>query len=238
MLKQMPVTPVLLSENVGYAKANNKAFARATGEFILFLNSDVYVQNVNLYSLGTAFRTNPDWGALTVRVNLEDGSLDKASHRGFPTPWHSFCYYAGLHDLAKHVSFLRPLFGGYHLLHKDLTVKHEVDVISGAFFMTRKKILQEVGAFDEDFFMYGEDIDLAYRIKQSGRSIIYDPQYHVLHLKYKSGIGTKDTLVQKEIRRHFFDAMKIFYKKHYESKYPFFINALVYAVISFKMRRV
>lgn len=238
MLQKLPVTSVLLKENVGFSRANNIALQKASGKYILFLNSDVYVKDINFVDLIGYLQKNNKRGALTVRVNLENGSIDKASHRGFPTVWNSMCYYLGLEKIAVTFPFLQRVFGGYHLLYRDLKAIHEVDVISGAFFLTKQSVLDEVGYFDEAFFMYGEDIDLAYRIKKAGYKIIYYPLYTVLHLKYKSGLGTSEKHVRHKIKHHFYDAMKIFYKKHYEQKYPSFFNALIYALISYKMNRV
>jgi GT2 family glycosyltransferase len=149
------------------------------------------------------------------------------AHRGFPTPLASFLYFLGNDRL-------------YHLTDKDMTMPHEVDAITGAFFLTRKKVLEEVGYFDEDYFMYAEDIDLCYRIKQAGYKIMYLPDVEVLHykgistgLKKHSQHLTKASLeTRKKMTGYFYSTMKIFYDKHYKDKYPFFVNWLVYLGIN------
>lgn len=231
------IIPLLLAENLGFSKANNKALQIAQGNYILFLNSDMIVDNVDFKELISYLEKNQKVGALTVKINLQKGGIDPASHRGFPTVWRSFCYYAGLEKNLGRFSLLSKLFGGYHLLHLPLTSIHEIDSPTGAFFLTRKKLMDELMGFDEIFFMYGEDLDLAFRIKEKGYTIIYYPTYTVTHLKYQSGLKTVHSGTQKKTRSHFYDAMKLFYTKHYSDKYPSFISKIVFAVIDFKAKK-
>ena len=224
------------ADNSGFGKANNQGQAIAEGRYILYLNSDVFVpEEPFLDSLIKQMDSHLTIGALTVRVQLVSGSIDPASHRGFPTVWRSFCYYAGLEKITASIPLLNRLFGGYHLTHLPLTTRHEIDTPTGAFFLARKDILDTLHGYDEDFFMYGEDIDLAFRIKRLGYSIIYDPTVTVLHLKNQSGIKKKnDTTAQKKTHNYFYESMAIFYKKHYEKLYPKFISNLVYFAINQK----
>jgi len=222
--------------NEGFGKPNNQGLAQAEGRYVLYLNSDVLVlEEAFLDVLIKQMDDNPLQGALTVRVNLESGSIDPASHRGFPTVWRSFCYYSGLERVTTKIPLLNILFGGYHLTNLSLAKRHEIDTPTGAFFLARKDILDVLKGFDEDFFMYGEDIDLAFRIKRLGYSIVYDPSYTVLHLKNQSGIKSKNSAAtQQKTRNYFYESMAIFYKKHYEKSYPRWISCLVYAVINRK----
>lgn len=231
---------ILNKENRGFGKPNNQALAIAEGRYVLYLNSDVYVpEEAFLDKLIKQMDDNPLLGALTVRVNLTTGSIDPASHRGFPTVWRSLCYYAGLEKLTAKIPLLNRIFGGYHLTYLPLSTRHEIDTPTGAFFLARKDILDVLKGFDEIFFMYGEDIDLSYRIKRLGYSIIYDPTYTVLHLKNQSGIKRKNNVtIQKKTRNYFYESMAIFYKKHYEQCYPRWISALVYAAINRKKTAV
>lgn len=223
------------NKNLGFAKANNQAMKMAKGQYILFLNSDVIVNKVNFVRLINYLDRRPEIGVLTVKVKLPvEGDIDWASHRGFPTVWNSFCYFFKLERLLGRFPFIGRLFGGYHLAYLDLATIHEIDSPSGAFYLTRKKVLDEVGNFDERFFMYGEDLDLSYRIKEKGYKVLYYPLFSVTHLKYVSGLGRKDGKVKNEIKKHFYQAMKIFYKKHYEDKNPQFLNQLVYFFIELK----
>jgi len=232
--KTYPFTLLQSHENLGFSKGNNLAAKHATGRYLLFLNSDVIVQQVDFSELVASMDEYSHVGALTVKIELINGHIDPASHRGFPTLWRSFTYYAGFEKVLGTVPFLNKLFGGYHLCDKDLRTTHAIDSPSGAFFLTRHKLFDELGGFDEQFFMYGEDIDLAYRIKQHGYSVEYNPHYHALHLKYTSGLKQSDPTVQEKIKDHFYDAMKIFYRKHYQNKYPSFVAALIFAFIDLK----
>lgn len=218
-------------KNLGYPKANNQGIKIAGGKYILFLNSDTILDNINFEKLLNYFESHPEVGVVTIKVILSNGSIDPASHRGFPNIWNSFCYFAGLEDVFKHVPFFNKIFGGYHLTHLNIEKIHEIDSPAGAFYLTRSNILKKIGGFDESFFMYGEDLDLSFRVKEFGYKIVYYPHYRVTHLKHASGLEKFDLNTRKETKYHFFDAMKIFYRKHYEKIYPPIINGLIYLVL-------
>lgn len=231
---QVEVKTLFEKQNLGFSKGNNRALKKAQGKYVLFLNSDVIINNVNFTELIKYMDEYAHVGALTVRVRLPDGDLDPASHRGFPTLWRSFSYFTGLEKILGRAPLLNNIFGGYHLLDRDFKTIHDIDSPSGAFFMTRKDLMDKLDGFDEDFFMYGEDIDLSYRIKRLGYAVVYYPQYSVTHLKYVSGLKNTDDQLQKKIRDHFYDAMKIFYNKHYKDTYPSLINKLIFTCIDIK----
>lgn len=224
------------AENVGYPKGNNQGMAMASGTYILLLNSDVIIEQVDFAGLLKYMKTNPAVGVLTVKVNLPGGGIDPASHRGFPTIWNSFCYFLKLEKIFGHVPGLSQIFGGYHLTHLDLNTIHEIDAPAGAFFLTRKSITDKVHGFDEEFFMYGEDLDLSYRIKKEGYKAIYYPSSYVTHLKRQSGLKKADSEIQKRTQRHFYESMKIFFKKHYSAQYPSIINQFIYWSIDLKSK--
>ncbi len=235
--RQWPNLKVVLSEkNLGYGKANNLGVANSEGEYILYLNSDALMGEVDFGDLFALMDDRPEIGVMTIKVVLPDHEIDPASHRGFPTVWRSFCYYAKLEKIFGKLPFLNRLFGGYHLTHKNLRTIHEIDSPTGAFFLTRKKILEKIGGFDKEFFMYGEDLDLSFRIKELGYIIIYYPLYEVLHLKYISGLKNNDQKVRIRTQNHFYESMKIFYRKHYEKKNLFLVNWLVYSFIDIKRK--
>ncbi len=234
--KDILFTAVLNSQNLGYSKANNKGAAVARGKYLLFLNSDVLVEGVKFESLFELMDKDPSIGVMTVKVILPDGSLDPASHRGFPTLWRSFSYYSGFEKAFGKLPFLNRVFGGYHLTYKNLKKRHEIDSPTGAFYLTRKEIFNKVKGFDEHFFMYGEDLDLSLRVKALGYKTIYDPQYAVTHLKYQSGLKSKDSNTKSKTKEYFYDAMRIFYDKHYSKKTPSFLNRIVYGVINYKAK--
>lgn len=226
------------TENLGFSKANNIGLQQSQGRYVLFLNSDVIVNNVNFDELIQYLDENLHVGAMTVAVRLPNGKIDLASHRGFPTIWRSFCYFLGLESLFGKMPLLNNFFGGYHLLGRNFAVLHDIDSPSGAFFLARSTILKKLHGFDEKFFMYGEDIDLAFRIKQLGTTIIYNPTHSVLHSKYTSGLHNKDTRLQKKVRGYFYEAMKIFYQKHYFKKYPMFLNRAIFFCIDLKHKLI
>jgi len=224
--------------NSGFGKANNLGLKKALGEFVLFLNSDTLVDELNFEELISLIRKDVKIGALTVRVNLENGDLDPASHRGFPTIWRSFTYFSKLEQLTRYIPVLNRVFGGYHLTHLSHKTTHEIDSPSGAFFLTRKSVLDEVGGFDEKFFMYGEDLDLSMRIKKLGLKILFYPEQSITHLKGKSGMKHEDGKVKGETSKHFYEAMNIFYNKHYSNRYPVLISKIVDRVIDFRIKKL
>lgn len=227
---------ILNSENLGFAKANNEALVIANGKYILFLNSDVLVQDVNFEDLIYYMDKNPDVGVLTVRVRLPSGKIDMASHRGFPTVWSSFTYFTKLEAVFKKAPKFSKIFGGYHLTHLDLNTIHDIDSPSGAFYFTRKSILDKMHGFDTKFFMYGEDLDLSYRIKKLGYKIIYYPLFTVTHLKYRSGFKKGIKKTEDKTKNHFYKAMRVFYDKHFSHKNGKIINKLVHFFIRLKQK--
>lgn len=228
--KQFPSFKYISSDkNLGFGKGNNLALRKVETEYVLLLNPDTEIEKGVLSVMLDFMDQNSDVGASTCKVILENGAVDLTAHRGFPTPWASIRYFLGDDSL-------------YHLSKRDLKTSHEVDAIAGAFFLTRKSVLDKVGLFDEDYFLYAEDIDLCYRIKEAGFKIMYVPEVTILHHKgVASGLkkhSQRVTTASGETRKRsldaFYQTMKIFYKKHMQEKYPFFINWLVYLGINVK----
>lgn len=221
---------VINPNNLGFSKAQNIALKKTNTEYVLILNPDSKLIPGVIKHMLEFMDKNPDVGVSSCMVEKEDGLIDWASHRGFPTPWTSFKYYILGDDTL------------YHLKGSDMSKPHEVDSISGAFFLTRKSVLDKVGLFDENFFMYGEDLDLCLRIKKAGYKVMFVPDVKIVHYKgVSSGLKThsqKITTAGSETRvkafNSFYESMKIFYKKHYEKEYPFFINWLVHLGINLK----
>jgi hypothetical protein len=236
MKQSWPNLKIILSKkNLGFGRGNNLGLKLARGKYILYLNSDAIITDVDFNDLVNLFKIRPGVGALTVKVVLSNGKIDPASHRGFPTPWTSLTYFLGLERLFANVIFLNKVFGHYHLVDLNLDTIHEIEVPTGAFLMVRHKIVKKIGGFDTDYFAYGEDVEMAYQIGVAGFKILYYPLWSVLHLKSVSGLKKKtDPRLRAKIRQHFYNAMKIFYRKHYEKKYPWIINQLIYSAIDFK----
>jgi N-acetylglucosaminyl-diphospho-decaprenol L-rhamnosyltransferase len=197
--------------NVGFAKANNQALRLCNGEFILFLNPDTILAEDSLDLCVSFLRSTPLSGALGVRMIDGRGNYLRESKRGFPGPATSFFKMAGL-------SLIFPrskVFSGYYLGHLDDHASHAVDILSGAFMMVKKSVLDLSGGFDEQFFMYGEDIDLSYRISKAGYINYYFAETTVIHFKGESS--------QKDLSylRVFYAAMELFTKKHFGTSRPF-----------------
>jgi len=211
-------------DNLGFAGGNNLGLRQAKGRYILLLNSDTIINKNTLTTMVKFMDANPQAGLSTCRIDLLNGKIDPASHRGFPTPWAALTYFSGLEKLFPH----SKIFSQYHQGWKDLTKVHEIDSPVGAFFFLRKKALDQVGLLDEQFFMYGEDIDLAFRIKKAGWKVMYVPLTNITHLKGASGLNKKSTKQRLTTTESFFSAMKIFYKKHYQKKYFFLFRLLMF----------
>ncbi|MCX7955709.1 MAG: glycosyltransferase family 2 protein [Patescibacteria group bacterium] len=234
LVKWKELKTIFLNKNIGYVKANNLAFKKTKGKYILYLNSDVFIKELDFNDLIFLMENYKNIGALTVKIVLQNGKIDPASHRGFPNLWNSFSYFFGLEKIFLKIPFLNKIFGGYHLIHLNINEIHEIDLPTGAFFLSRKEIIKKIGGFDEDYFAYGEDIEMAWQIKKLGYKIIYYPLWQVTHIKSMSGLKKDDEFIRKKTKYYFYDSMIIFYKKHYALKYPFFINYLVYFFINFK----
>jgi hypothetical protein len=155
------------NKNVGFAAGNNPGIRRAKGRFVLLLNTDTETPPDTIRTMIAFMDDHPRQG-LQLQVLLSDGSMDPACHRGFPTPWVAFTYIFKLEKLFPKTR----LFGQYHQGYKDMDTIHDVDCIVGAFFLVRRDVIQEVGLLDEEYFMYGEDIDWSYRIREKGWKIM------------------------------------------------------------------
>jgi GT2 family glycosyltransferase len=235
-LKNFDIKIIANDENLGFAKANNQGITIADGKYILLLNSDVIIKDVNFEDLIYYMDKNEEVGVLTVRVILADGRIDMASHRGFPTVWSSFTYFTKLEAIFKKVPKLSKIFGRYHLTHLDLNTIHEIDSPSGAFYFTRKSILDRVHGFDTRFFLYGEDLDLSYRIKKLDYKIMYYPLFAVTHLKYRSGLKKGIKKTEDNAKNYFYEAMKVFYDKHFSHKNGKLMNKIVHFFINIKQK--
>lgn len=195
--------------NLGFAKANNLALKQAIGEHILFLNPDTIIPEEGLEQCLRFFAERSDCGALGVHMIDGSGAFLRESKRSFPTPSNAFFKMTGLASLFPHSRY----FSGYYAGH---VAEHEtaaVDVLSGAFLMVSRKIINRVQGFDEDFFMYGEDIDLSYRIRQTGFRNFYLGETTIIHFKGESTCKHTQTYT-----RNFYGAMRLFVKKHYADK--------------------
>jgi GT2 family glycosyltransferase len=216
------VTFVQNEQNAGFAKACNQGLALSSGNYVLFLNPDTIVPESCFRDCIAFFKDHKDAGALGCRMVDGSGKFLRESKRAFPSP---------LTSLYKLFGFARlfprsRIFSKYHLGHLSPDRDNEVDVLAGAFFMTRREVLQKVGSFDETFFMYGEDVDLSYRIQRAGWKNFYFAGTTIIHFKGESTRKGSMNYV-----RMFYQAMSIFVRKHYGGSRAGIFNALIHVAI-------
>ncbi len=209
--------------NRGYGAANNHAIRQAEGRYILVLNPDTKLPPGAIVDTIAEMEAHPDIGALGPKLVLADGTLDRACRRSFPSPEVAFYRLFGLAKLFPD----HPRFARYNLLNVDEDTAIDVDSVVGAFMLVRREVVEQIGMFDEAFRLYGEDLDWAYRIKEAGWRVRYHPDVVVLHYKRQS---TNQRSVYSI--RAFYEAMHIFYDKHYARQYPRPFNWLIHAGIS------
>ncbi|MBM4178478.1 MAG: glycosyltransferase [Ignavibacteria bacterium] len=195
-----------LNENIGYGKANNLGLAQAQGRYTLFLNPDTIVGRDVLQTMTSFLDADADVGIAGCKVLNPDGSFQVACRRGLPTPWASFCKLFGLQSIFPN----SRLFAQYNMTYLPIDATYPVDALIGAFMMGPTAQMQELGGFDPAFFMYGEDIDLCYRVQLAGRRVMYVHTTNIIHYK---GESTKRSSMNEV--RVFYDAMEIFAKKHF-----------------------
>jgi GT2 family glycosyltransferase len=224
------VNLILNKENTGFSKANNQALLLAKGRHILLLNPDTVVEEDTFHKCLRFMDEHPDAGALGVRMIDGGGKYLPESKRGFPSPWVAFCKAFGLSRLFPKSA----LFNRYHLGHLTEFETAKVDVLAGAFMWLRKEALDKAGLLDERFFMYGEDIDLSYRIKAAGYENYYFPDVTIIH--YKGESTRKGSL---NYIRIFYQAMILFAEKHFHgssrSAYILIIRIAVYLRAAFTL---
>ncbi|MEI6748413.1 MAG: glycosyltransferase family 2 protein [Bacteroidales bacterium] len=213
---------ILNKTNVGFAVANNQAISDAKGEYILLLNPDTVVESDTFRQVIAFMDEHPDAGGLGVKMVDGKGKFLPESKRGLPTPDVAFFKIFGLSALFPK----SKLFGRYHLGFLDKDQLHKVDVLSGAFMLLRTTALAKTGLLDETFFMYGEDIDLSYRLTQAGYANYYFPSTRIIH--YKGESTRKGSLNYVFV---FYNAMIIFAKKHFSQKNARLFSALIHIAI-------
>lgn len=208
------------TDNRGFSRANNQAIREAKGRYILLLNPDTIVTETTFKDCITFLEQHPEVGATGVAMYGTDGRFAWESRRGIPTPWTSFCKMIGLAALFPH----SRRFGRYHMRYLNREEYNYIEIMSGAFMMIRREVLDKVGLLDETFFMYGEDIDLSYRILQAGWRNAYLPT-PIIHYKGESTQKSSYRYVQR-----FYEAMLIFFDKHLRQRYRFMVFIIRSAV--------
>lgn len=202
---------VIKNANTGFASGNNIGIRQATGRYVLLLNPDTKVAPETFETMLGFMDGHPEVGISGCKLVKGNGNLDLACRRRFPNPWNSFARLI-LRDNTNY---------NYSDIPEDQEM--EVDSVVGAFMLIRREALEKIGLLDEKFFMYGEDLDYAWRCKEAGYKVWYYPKTTVLHFK-----GESSKKVAFRALKWFHDAMWIFYQKHYSKRYPFIFNWLVW----------
>ncbi len=219
--EQFPqVKLVRLDKNGGFGRANNRGLQECTGRFVLLLNPDVTVEPGCVARLADFLLVRPEAGAVGPRIRRPDGNFDLAARRSFPTPSSALYRFVGLNRVFPHSG----RFNAYNMGHRAESEVHEIDTGTAACLLVRRAAIDRVGFFDPDYFMYGEDIDLCYRLKQGGWKVYYLPHAEAVHVK---GAATKQDTVRMLYEFH--RAMWTFHSKHYAEDLPAFANGMVWA---------
>jgi GT2 family glycosyltransferase len=197
--------------NLGFSKGNNVAIKQSRGQYVLLLNSDTTV-DPDAFDVSVKYMdAHPNVGVLGGKLILPDGSLDKATRRKFPNPANAFLRLFGLSKYSD------------YNIDTPIDQETEIDATVGAYMMVRRRAIEKVGMLDEEYFMYGEDLDWCWQIKHGGYKIVYYPAARITHYKY----GSSQMIPFRTIRMAH-QAMKIFYRKHYAKDHNPVFNLLVY----------
>ncbi|MCU7496372.1 MAG: glycosyltransferase [Ignavibacteria bacterium] len=209
--EKFPSVRLIASQkNLGFGRANNLGLEISKGKYILLINPDTIVQEDTFQKLIYFMEKTPEAGLVGCKVLNSDGTLQLACRRGFPGPWTSFTKVTGLSRLFPK----SRLFAGYNLTYLDENQTYEVDAISGAFMMMKREVYEKIGGFDSQFFMYGEDLDLCYRVQKAGFKVFYVHDTQIIHYK---GESTKRSSMDET--KVFYEAMHLFVKKHFSSSF-------------------
>jgi GT2 family glycosyltransferase len=225
---------IVSESNEGYSDACNRGIAASAGNYILILNPDTMVDPEAIRTALAFMHGHPDAGAAGARMVDGNGVFLPESKRGFPSPLTSLFRFTGMGKLFPRSAF----FNAYYLGHKPENEICRADILTGAFMLLRREALSKAGLFDTSFFMYGEDIDLCWRIRKAGYYNYYLPDVRITHFKGRSALNDEESSL-----RHFYGAMKIFARKHLRPAWQLPVKAGVTliesgALISMRIRRL
>lgn len=211
--------------NIGFAKANNLAISRIKTDYVLLLNPDTVIRDNAIEKVVKFMDKNPEVGIAGCRVLNEDGTLQLACRRSIPTPGVAFFRLTGLSRLFPNSKTMAK----YNLTYLNSNEPYEVDAVSGAFLMIRRKVIEEIGLLDERFFMYGEELDWCLRTRKARWTVMYYPGAEIIHYK-----GECSKSNSRKATFEFYRSMYLFHKKHFAENYNPVINILIYAGVVFK----
>ncbi|MDD4937822.1 MAG: glycosyltransferase family 2 protein, partial [Candidatus Shapirobacteria bacterium] len=225
---------LFLKENKGFAHGNNQGIKKInpSSRYVLFLNPDTIVDPSTLKNMIEFFDQDKQVDAATCYINLAiTNKMQPECHRGFPTPWRSFCYFIGLTKLFPKSRF----FNGYFLGNLNKDTIHQIEACVGAFLMVKKKVGEKINWWSEDYFFYGEDLDFCYQLKENNFKLFFNPNCKITHFQgVSSGIINKSKHLSKasretkmKVAQASTQAMRIFYKKYLLQKYPKLVQKIV-----------
>jgi len=197
------------SENLGFGRANNQGLKLASGKYLLLVNPDTVVGEDTLRVLIDNLDRHKEIGAIGPKILDRAGKFDPGCRRGFPTPFAAFSKLSGLAALFPK----SKVFNQYNMTYLEANTACEVDSLAGSFMLVRREVYEKTRGFDEDYFMYGEDLDWCYRIKQAGWQVYYQPRAEIIHYGGESALRSR-----VDVRREFFRAMHLFVRKHFTGK--------------------
>jgi len=212
-------------ENAGFARANNDAIRKCTGDYVLLLNPDTLILENAIDKMVKFMEENPRTGIAGCKVLNEDGTLQLACRRSIPTPGVAFFRLTGLSRLFPNSKGMAK----YNLTYLNPNQANEVDAVSGAFLMIRRQVVDKIGKLDERFFMYGEELDWCLRTKKAGWKVMYYPDAEIIHYK-----GECSKSNSRKAAFEFYRSMYLFHKKHFADNYNPIINIIIYAGIFLK----
>lgn len=212
-------------ENVGFSKANNQAYKLSNSKYILILNPDTVLKEDTIRTCLQVMESNPNVGAVGVKMIDGKGNYLPESKRGFPTPWASICKFSGL----THLFPKSKIFASYYLGHLSENETNKIEVLTGAFMFIRSNLYREVGMLDERYFMYGEDIDISYQITLKKFDILYISNTQIIH--YKGESTPKKSL---KFIQNFHDAMSVFYQKNFSKNQNKLAQYIILSIIEIK----
>ncbi len=223
VVKEFPqVRMIRQAKNVGFGAANNVALRECRGLQVLLLNPDVIVEPTAIRELSEFLTAHPEAGGVGPRLVLTNGRPDRAARRAFPTPWVAAMRFSGLSRLFPR----SPHVARYNLGYISADTVHEIDSGSGACLLLQRSALDEVQFFDTDYFLYGEDLDLCFRLRASGWKTYYLPSAVATHARGASASQTPQRSIYE-----FHNSMWLFYTKHYAASLPGALHSLIWTAI-------
>lgn len=228
---KFPEVALIISENLGLAHGSNLGLRKASGDYILYLGSDAFPEVGTLEAMIDYMEKDDKLGVATCKLLTRDSNYDMDAHRGFPTLWVSFTYFSKLYKLFPKTR----LFDGYFMGYENLNFPHEIDLCISHFMLIKKEVFKKIGDWDTRYFVFGEDVDFCYRVKEAGFKIMYLPQWTCIHFK-GSTIGlrkeSKDVSkaspeTKKRMKVARAEARYLFFEKYYSTKYPTIVLWLI-----------